>query len=264
MGKWARKAALLAAVSLLAMAGAAHAETRLSFTAGLEYSSGEYGGTETTEVVAAPFGVRLTVDDWTFRASSAYMQVSGPADISEDGEAGGSGPIARDQAAHGVADTTVSLERAFRRIGGSNAYVEVTARARLPSGDEERGFGVGTVDYGVVTEIGVSSEDGGAFVSAGYRFLGKRDEGPDRQDGMQAGVGAWLPVGGRGRVGVFGNWRKASVEDGDDPSQAGGYISYRMSERLRVTFAASGGLSDASPEYTAGIRFNWLPGGLNN
>jgi hypothetical protein len=41
-------------------------------------------------------------------------------------------------------------------------------------------------------------------------------------------------------------------------------VSYRMSERMRVTFTASGGLSDASPDYMAGIRFNWLPGGLNN
>ncbi len=264
MKSWAGKFALLIAVSFVAMAGAAQAETRLSFSTGVDYSSGEYGGEETTEVIAVPFAVRLTVDEWTLRVSTSYLDVSGPADVSEDGETGeGTGLIVRDGAERGLGDTNISIERAFRRIADTSAYVEVSARARLPSGDEDRGLGVGTVDYGLVTEVGVSSDAGGAYVTAGYRFLGQRDNGPDRQDGIQAGLGAWLPAGSRVRVGAFGNWREASVDGNDDPSTAGAYVSYRMSERMRVTFTASGGLSDASPDYMAGVRINWLPGGLN-
>lgn len=265
MKSWAGKVALLVAVSFMAMAATAHAETRLSFSTGVDYSSGEYGSEETTEVIAVPFGVRLTVDDWTFRASSSYLEISGPADVSEDGETGeGSGVVVRDGSEQGIGDTTLSVERAFRDIADTDAYVEVSARARLPSGNESKGLGVGTVDYGLVTEMGVSGDYGGAYVTAGYRFLGQRDNGPERQDGMQAGIGAWLPAGNRIRVGAFANWREASVDGNDDPATAGAYISYRVAERLRITFTGSGGLSDASPDYVAGIRFNWLPGGINN
>jgi hypothetical protein len=261
----ASRIALVVAASFFAIAGVAQAETRLSFSTGVDYSSGEYGGEETTEVIAVPFAVRLTVDDWTFRASSSYLDVSGPADISEDGETGeGSGVVVRDGAERGFGDTTVSIERAFRQIGGSDVYTEISARVRLPSGDETKGLGVGAVDYALVTEVGVANDIGGAYVSAGYRFLGQRDGGPERRDGMQAGIGAWLPVGNRMRVGAFGNWREASTDGNDDPATAGAYISYRIAERLRVTFTGSGGLSDASPDYMAGIRFNWLPGALNN
>lgn len=260
------KVALLAAVSFLAMAGSASAEVRLSFIAGVDYSSGKYGTEDTTtEVISVPIGARLTMNDWTVRVSSAYLTVNGPADISEDPEAGeATGVTARVGANRGMGDTTISLERAFRRIGGSNAYVEATVKARLPSGDENMGLGVGVVDYGVGAEAGIASDEGGVYVSAGYRFLGERDNVPERRDGMQAGVGAWMPIGNRTRIGAFGNWRETTIETNDDPAQAGGFVSYRMSERLRVTFTATGGLSDASPEYTAGIRFNWLPGGLNN
>lgn len=262
---WASKAGLLGAALFLAMAGAAHAEVRLSLATGVDYSSGEYGTEDTTEVISAPFGVRLTVDDWTFRASSSYIYVTGPADISENGEVGeASGVVVRDGADRGFGDTTVSVERAFRRMGGSDLYAEVGASARLPSGDEEKGLGTGAVDYAVSTEFGISNDYGGAYVTAGYRFLGQRDTGPERQDGTQAGIGAWLPVGNRMRVGAFGNWREASVDGNDDPAVAGAYVSYRVAERLRVTFTASGGLSDSSPDYMAGVRFNWLPGGLNN
>jgi len=259
----ANKIALLVAASFLTMTGVARAETALSFATGVEYSSGEYGTEETTEVVAVPFAVRLTVDEWTFRASSSYLEVAGPADISEDGESGGS-DVVRTSTDRGFGDTTLSLERAFRQIGGSDAYAAITARVRLPSGDDDKGLGVGAVDYALLTEVGVSNDLGGAYVSAGYRFLGEREEGPERQDGMLAGVAAWLPIGNRMRVGAFGNWRQASVDGDDDPATAGAYVSYRMAERLRVTFTATGGLSDASPDYIAGVRFNWLPGGLNN
>lgn len=260
MKSQARAVALMLAVSILALAGTAQAKTRVSFSTGLDYSSGEYGGTETTEVISAPLGVRITVDDWSVRASTSYLHVTGPADISEDGEAGGGAGAVRMGTEKGLGDTTVSVERAFRHIGGSDAYIEVSGRVRLPTGDEERGLGVGAVDYSVVTEAGVSSRSGGFNLSVGYRFLGQSDEGPERQDGLQAGVGAWLPVGRRTRIGVYGNWREASVEGNDDPANAGAYISHRMNQRLRVTFTASSGLSDASPDYMAGVRFSWLPG----
>ena len=266
MRAWTRKLVSSVAVAFLATAGAtAWAETRLSFSTGVDYSSGEYGGTETTEVIAVPFAVRLTMDDWSFRVAASYLDVTGPADISEDGDSNEApGTVVRMGSDTGWGDTTVSVERAFRRIGGSNMYAEVSARARLPTGDEDKGLGVGATDYAVVTEVGVSSSAGGAYISAGYRFLGERDEGPERQDGTQAAIGFWLPVGNRMRVGAFGNWREASVEGNDDPANAGAYLSYRMSERLRVTLTASGGLSDASPDHMVGVRFNWLPGGLNN
>lgn len=259
----ANNIALLVAASFLTMIGVARAETALSFATGVEYSSGEYGGEETTEVVAVPFAVRLTVDEWTFRASSSYLSVTGPADISEDGESGGSA-VVRNGSERGFGDTTLSLERAFRQIGGSDAYAAITARVRLPSGDDDKGLGTGAIDYALLTEVGISNHLGGAYISAGYRFLGERDDGPERQDGMLAGVAAWLPVGNRMRVGAFGNWRQASVDGNDDPATAGAYVSYRVAERLRVTLTATGGLSNASPDYIAGVRFNWLPGGLNN
>ncbi|WP_156767649.1 hypothetical protein [Candidatus Viadribacter manganicus] len=255
--------ALALALAAASLASPASAEVRLSFAAGLDYSNGKYGQAENTEIIAVPFGVRLSVDDWTFRANSSYLTVTGPADVTEDGETSQS-TGARQGAERGIGDTTLSVERAFRRIGGSPAYVTASARARLPSGDETQGLGVGAVDYSLVGEAGVSTDEGGVYVSAGYRFLGQTDDGPERQDGMQGAIGAWAPLTNRVRVGAFGSWREASIEGGENPASAGAYISYRMSERLRVTFTASAGLSDASADETAGIRFNWLPGALND
>lgn len=258
-------AMLMVAASVFAFAGAAAAETRLTFSTGFNYSSGDYGDVENTEVYAIPLSARLTAGDWSIRVSAPYLQVTGPADIADttDGSAssggsgtGSTGTVARTGTERGIGDTTLSVERTFSRIGGSNAYVEVAARVRLPTGDEDKGLGVGATDYTLNAELGASTRDGGAYVYAGRRFLGDRDD-LDRQDGWQAGFGGWIPVGDQTRVGAFASWREASVEGNDDPAEAGAFVTFRLTEQLRMSVTASGGLSEASPDYSAGIRFTW-------
>lgn len=257
------KIALLAAVSFLTLGATAHAQTRLTFSTGVDYSSGDYGTEEETEVIAVPFSVRLSVNDWAFRVSAPYLQVTGPADIDELSDGSGSvTPIVREGTVRGIGDTTVAVEKAFRRIGGSSAYVEIAASARLPTGDEDKGLGIGATDYTLNTEIGVNTRGGGAYISGGYRFLGERDGVERRDNAAQAGIGGWLPAGDRVRVGAYANWREASIEGNEDPATAGVYVTVRASERLRVAFTASGGLTDASADYSTGIRFSWRPGAL--
>lgn len=250
------------AASILAITGVARAETRVSLSTGVDYSSGDYGGDEETNVTSVPLAARITNGDWAFRVSVPYLIIDGPADIAEGDGDGVAGTILRDGTESGLGDTTIAAERTFRRLGGSNAYVELGARVRLPTGDDDNGLGVGETDYTVATELGTSSRKGGVYVSAGYRFLGD-SEGRDRQDGAQAGVGGWLPVGERTRVGAFANWREATFDGNEDPASAGAYVSYRVSDELRVAFNAGAGLSDGSADYTTGVRFTWRPEALN-
>ncbi len=257
MSTWASRCAGLVVASFMSTVGIASAETQFTISTGLDYSSGDYGGEEDTEVIAVPLSARLSVGDWAFRVSSAYLKVDGPANIADnDGDGGSSGVIMRDGEERGFGDTTVSVERSFREIGGSDVYVELAARVRLPTGDDTKGLGVGATDYIAASEIGVSSRNGGAYVSFGYRFLGDNDV-DERQDGAQAGVGGWLPAGDRTRVGAFASWRRASIDGNEDPASAGVYVSHRLTDRVRVSLTASGGLSDASADYSSGVRLSW-------
>ena len=255
------KIGMLAALfAFSALSTAAQAATRVSFTTGVDYSTGEYGGDDETEVIAVPFAMRVTTGPWAFGASISYLHVTGPADVADnDGEeTDGGGLTARMDTEKGFGDTTVYVERTFRGVAGESTYLEFGARARLSTGDEDQGLGVGATDYTATAEFGTSSRDGGAYLSVGHRFLGDR-EGSDRQDGVQATVGGWLPAGDRTRIGGSVFWREASFEGNEDPASAGGYISYRWTDTLRVTWSARAGLSEASPDYSTALRFTWRP-----
>lgn len=259
--------ALFASAAVAMSASAAHAETTYSVASGVDFSSGDYGSDADTEVISVPLVFRVTNGNWAFRASTSYLQIDGPADVADvdagagdgTGGTGGSGgtPV-RTGTERGLGDTNLSVSRTFRRIGGSDAYFETTARVRLPSGDEDAGLGVGTTDYQLAGEVGVNKRGGGGSIELARRFLGDRD-GVEREDGWQVSANSWMRTGEHTQIGAFGSWREASIAGGDDPAQVGLFVTQQLTSNVRMSVNASGGLSDGSPDYATGIRFTWRP-----
>ncbi len=240
----------------LAMSSAASADTSVSFASGVEFSSGDYGGTEDTEVVRVPLIARFITDNWDFRVSAPYLSVTGPANVADPDDPNG-GTIVRTGTETGIGDTTLEVTRNFKELGGSDAYVDVTAWARLPTGDDARGLGNGATDYALIGEVGTSGDNGGAFVSAGRRFLGDDGGATPREDGWQARLGGWVGLGERTRLGGAYTWREASRQGRKDPSDVGAYVSFRMLDQLVLAINGGVGLSDASADYRAGVRLTW-------
>jgi hypothetical protein len=260
VARWLLASALAGPV--LVASGPALARPQFSFGTGIEYSSGSYGQPTQTTVVSVPFSASVASGDWTARASIPFLSISGPANVSENIDGGGgasNGSSGRTGTETGVGDTNVSLTRSFRHIHGSHVYVDVTGRVRLPTGDADRGLGVGATDYVLNSEIGVVNTNNGAYLYLGRRFLGERDGGPDRVDGFQAGLGAWMQTGPRTRIGLSYSWRDPSVESLDPPKELGGFISYRLNPEVRISLDGSAGLSDASPDYNIGIHVSFRP-----
>jgi hypothetical protein len=126
----------------------------------------------------------------------------------------------------------------------------------LPTGSEADGLGIGATDYVAMSELGWDGDAGGAFVSAGRRFLGSVDDF-ERVDGWQASVGGWVNVGDTAVVGAYYDWRDSSTRDGEDPSSIEAYVSWRLNDAWKIEVNGGVGLSDASADYTAGLTLIW-------
>ncbi len=262
--------------SLLAMVPAlsAQAGTTFDLSTGVSYSSGEYGETTSTDVFIVPLSAKLRTGNWTFKASVPYLRVDGPADAAivlddDGGRSGGGGGRdhpeddgsedaidALDRSESGIGDTSLSATYSFNDLGDSSVYLDVGARVRLSTGDEDKGLGVGTTDYGLSTELGIDKEGGGGYVSVGRRFLGNVS-GTTREDGWQAGVGGWRNLGERTSIGLGYDWRESSSPSGKDPSEIYAYVSVKMSDAWKININGSSGLNDASADYSVGVNLTW-------
>ena len=229
-------------------------------------------------MVDGPADVSEIIDDSGARASSSGSGSSGSgsgsgtsgrddSSGSGSGESGGSGsgsgsddrPVDLgnpDRSVSGIGDASIALTYTLDAIGDSPAYVDFTGRVRLPTGSEQDGLGVGATDYVALSEVGWDGDAGGAFVSAGRRFLGAVDD-IERVDGWQASVGGWINVSDSAVVGAYYDWRNSSVRDGEDPSSVEAYVSWRLNDAWKIELNGGVGLSDASADYTAGLTMIW-------
>lgn len=264
--------------------GAAHADTRLAFASGLQYSDGEYGETTSTRALFVPFRARLTQGAWAFQVSVPWVRVTGPTSLVElldddgglDSHGGGSNsgsgssggdddenpeppPLDPDREVSGMGDTSLSVTYSLPRDERSPLYADLRGRVRLPTGSRRDGLGTGSTDYALLTEIGLEARPGGAYLSGGRRFLGPVD-GVERVDGWQAGAGAWWNASPHVTLGVDYDWRDPSTTEGVAPESASAWIAWRVNDVWKIELNGGAGLSDAAPDYSAGISFTWRSG----
>lgn len=278
-----------AVVAVLAQCNTASAaDARVQASSGVQYSDGKYGETTSTSAIVAPFSIRASFGSWSIRASVPYVTVDGPADVSEiiddssgrgsssgsgssgsgsgsgrggggggdDDDDDGNGAFVNDRSESGIGDASIALSYSFDAIADSPAYLDLTGRVRLPTGDQDKGLGVGATDYVALTELGWDGDAGGVFASAGRRFLGDADDF-ERVDGWQASAGGWVNVGDSAVIGAYYDWRNSSVRDGEDPSSVEAYVSWRLNDAWKIELNGGVGLSDASADYTAGLTLIW-------
>ncbi len=270
-----------AIVALAAMAGVSAAEAKpgLQFSTGVNYSSGSFGDTMDTTVVVVPFSAKVTVGNWAFRGSIPLVTVDGPADVAvvlDDGGGGrgSSGPggsggdeleedgtgavsmVTRMNRESGIGDASVSATYSFNEIAGSSIYSDVTGRVRLPTGDDDKGLGVGATDYATLVEVGAELGKGGVYALGGRRFLGSVS-GVRRDDGWQGGAGFWIDATDKASFGAGYDWRESATAIGDDPSEVSAYMTYQINRKWRLGLNASAGLNDSSPDFGAGLSLVW-------
>ena len=257
------------------------AAAQLQLSTGVEYSSGNYGETTSTTAIVVPFSAKVSFGSLALRASVPYLNLRGPTNVapvidggggdrssnSGSGSSGSSGSgsggggssddtFAADRDVRGLGDASLSATWSFNRIASTALYVDVTGRARLPTGDESVGLGNGATDFVAQSEIGWDGRKGGVFLSAGRRFL---EDTPTaaRVDGWQASAGYWRSIGKISVFGVQGNWRKASIAAAADPQSVDMFLTRRLSTGWKFEVSGSVGLSDASPDYAVGLNFIW-------
>jgi hypothetical protein len=258
-----------------------HAETRVQLSAGIDYSSGNFGAVTATEVLVAPVAIKVSNGNWTWRASVPYVSISGPSTVTviiDDNGGGGSnsgsgssgsgssGSSSDDSASSatgtssrtvsGWGDASLSATYSFNKIADSPMYVDLTGRVRLPTGSQRNGIGTGATDYVLLVESGVDIEAGGVYANAGRRFVGDVT-GVQRKDGWQASGGGWLNLGDAAVLGAFYDWRESSLVGLEDPSEVGAYLTLSLSRRWKLELNAARPLNDSGADYSAGATLVW-------
>ena len=254
-------------LALLAPLASLHAEDRLSFGTGVDYTSGDYDSDTTTTILSVPFNARYESDQWTFKASLPWLRVDGDVGVIPGlGNVGNSNPNGRGRgrgnqtpppdptttetgSASGIGDLRLSATYAFDT--GTALGIDLTGNVKVPTADEDEGLGTGATDYGLALDLYRDFDGTMFFGGVGYQILGETDY-VATNDVFGANLGATHALE-LGTIGIAYDWREAASETADDRSELTGFYTLKMDDATKWQFYATKGLSDGSPDWGGGV-----------
>lgn len=234
---------------------AAQADTGpgFSISTGIDYSSGDYGQAEDTDILVVPMTARATVGQLSFSATVPYLRIDGPGGVvvGPGGNPLPGVPTTAGGVREGLGD--LSLGATYTIPGAALGGLEVAlgGRVKLPTSSESRQLSTGETDYSVSADISYAAGSVVPFVNVGWRFLGD-PAGTDLRDGPTASVGSSFQLGRSVLIASY-DYARAVRPGVDDSHELFGGLSAPLSSRLNVTGYGVAGLSDGSPDYGVGL-----------
>lgn len=258
------KRSMMFCAAMLAL-GSAHADDGFALGIGVDYSSGEYGGDTTTEILSLPVTAKFTSGNWSYKASLPWLRVSGDPNVLPGlGSVVNTNPFGRGRGgilppadtqesgtASGIGDLRLAATYSFDT--GGPLGIDLTGNAKIATADEDKGLGTGANDYGLALDLYRDFDGTLLFGGVGYTVLGESSF-VDVDSVLNANVGASWRVGG-GRLGAMYDWRESASSGFEDRSEVTGFYGFNAGEASKFQIYATAGLSDGSPDWGGGVSY---------
>jgi hypothetical protein len=241
----------------------------LTATTGVDFRRGDYGLERDTELWYAPLTVKLLLEDFgltptagdqlEFGVTLPYLDIRGPVGVvAIEGAVPVDRPDGSTRSEHdrGIGDVVLRGTYLWRPYPTDwLPAIELTGRLKLPTGDEDEGLGIGTLEGSGQLDVYRSFGPITPFASVGYRGFGHSDDF-DLEDGWLASGGLIARFHEAVSGGVFVDWREAASRSADDPLELTPYLAVRCGSRWTLSPYAVAGLSDGSPDFGFGLQLS--------
>jgi hypothetical protein len=231
---------------------------RWSVSTGFDFSSGDYGESQTTEVWYVPFQVRAEWRHWLFRVTVPYIHVTGPGSSVTSAD----GVIVLDEGAGdreshaGLGDVIAGVTYRFDPPRSGFPWLDVTARVKIPTARESESLGTGEVDATLQIDATHSFGRLTPFASIAYRFVGD-PEGSDLSNTLATTLGCDWRFTRAVSAGLYYGWRQTASRSLGDAHDLVPYASWRIGRHWSVGPYFAVGLSTAAPDFGGGVQLGY-------
>lgn len=231
---------------------------RPSFTAGVDFSRGDFGADAATETLSTPFSARADVGDFRFSIGASWLQITGPGGVVADGviiDGAAAGEIEQNS---GFGDLTLGVNYNIPTEVTGNWLVQLQGRLKVPTADEDQGLGTGELDGGVAVDVAYSFGKFTPFTTVGFRWRGD-PEGADLNNTFNVSVGGSYSLGSGYAVLASYDFREATTDTADESQEIFGALTGPINDQLRWTLYSSVGFTDGAPNGGVGAQLIWRP-----
>ncbi len=261
-------------------------------SAGVNYSTGDYGDTRSTEVISTPVALKYSKGPLFIRVSVPFVHISGPGSLLDtpDGSGGGSDNSGSGSSGSGsgssgsgssgsgssgsgssggsvdsnltsvaskrsgIGDVSVSLGYSIKF--GQGLFIDTLGRVKLPTASTAKRLGSGKADFTLGADLVKDIGNGSIYAGGRHKFTGSTAALPLR-DIWGIGAGASVRASKGVTFGADYDWQQSSTIGKKASSDITGWTSFRLNNRLRMQLYGSTGLNANSADFAGGMSLSW-------
>jgi len=235
---------------------------RLKASIGYHFSTGDYTGSETTDIQYVPLVVTTDIDGWRIQGTIPWLYISGPPGIID----GPNGPIqTTNGTSNGLGDLLLRasyllpVERLLPPDASVPAwlpYVELAGLIKFPTASRSQGLGTGEFDFGIDSDLTWNVGRFSPFLSAGCRILGS-PPGTHLKDVFTGSIGSLYRLWPSFSVGALLDYRQAPTASTGQRLELVPYLSWALAPPWSLDSYVSIGLSNGSPDVGVGTQLGY-------
>ena len=242
---------------LLLLGGTAlQAESSWKVSTGYDFSNGDFGSTQQTEITSVPLNISWKQGAWSLKSSVSYVELSAPESIIiADGVTNTTTETQIVTQQSGLSDTSFTVKYELDSDSSRGLFLDLSTKFKLPTGDEDKGLSSGELDMTFQIDAAWAKQQWMPFASIGYRVTGDSDSyQPD--DVWLASVGGQYQLNASIALGGLFDYRQAYSSSSDDLQELMIYSSHKLGKDYRMTLYGVKGFSDSSIDNGAGISMS--------
>lgn len=248
------KICLAAACVLMPFAvGAADIPVSVGF--GLDYSTGKYGDTQSTEIWYMPFTIKAESGKATYKLTIPYLQITGPGGVVKDVGKVNTGSSRRTTES-GLGDVVAAVTYGAYENAANGVLLDVTGKVKFATADKDKGLGSGSNDYAAQLDAYKINGATTLFGTLGYKVLG--DSGSTKLNNVFYGtLGVSQKLSDQTSAGLMLDLREKATATGDPQREVTAYVSRKLDKQWKAQAYAVKGFADGSPDWGLGAMLTY-------
>lgn len=248
---------LISTISFLPITS--YAEGKLSLTSGVDYSSGKYGQSRSTDITYIPFIAKYETDNTTLKLTVPWVKITGPGDV-----VGGNTPIIigssnrRTTTESGLGDIVFSATQTIAQFGEHNPLLlDLTGKVKFATASSSKGLGTGENDYTV--ELGAYKSINTAatlFGDIGYKKLGDPSD-INLNNVWYGSVGFAYQLSPANTAGMMADIRQATIDTSQPLRELTLFLTHKFNANYKLQSYLTTGNTDASTDLGGGLMLAW-------
>lgn len=228
---------------------------KVTLSTGVNYSTGKYGQSDSTDIFSVPLTGKVEVDNWTVKLTVPYVSVSGPGNVVEGvGVVGGGGQRTTQS---GLGDITLAVTNTVYDNAASGTALDVTGKVKFGTADYGKGLGTGENDYSLAIEPSQVVGPVTVFGALGYKFVGD-PEGVDLHNVVFASLGGSMKVMDGTSAGLVLDAQTRSSDVAPSAQrELTAFASTRLEDGWKAQVYLSRGLAEDSPDWSGGASVSY-------